>query len=93
MGFLRRRERPHPPMVTPADEAVTPHCDARVLHAPGTCFYCDQHPQWQQLRMLWGVAFTGRQPADGEIACPSDFLRGLNASAAWPGNRARRDPT
>lgn len=39
-----------------------PHCDARILHAPGECEYCDLHPEWQELRKMWGIAFTGHLP-------------------------------
>ena len=39
-----------------------PHCDARILHAPGECEYCDLHPEWQELRKVWGIAFTGHLP-------------------------------
>ena len=39
-----------------------PHCDQRVLHAPGECQYCDMCPEWQQLRVAWGIAFTGHAP-------------------------------
>lgn len=44
-----------------------PHCDQRILHAPGECEFCDACPQWQQLRKAWGIAFTGHMPAvDGD---------------------------
>lgn len=59
-----------------------PHCDQRVLHAPGECEYCDRHPQWQALRVAWGIAFTGHAPetpADtpwlAQLPCPADFNR------------------
>lgn len=66
-----------------------PHCDERVLHAPGECRYCDIYPEWQQLRKLWGIAYTGHQPIDNEMSCPSDFARGLGAAGQWwSGNRA-----
>lgn len=66
-----------------------PHCDASVLHGPGKCRYCDARSDWQELRQLWGIAFTGETPTDHQIACPSDFRRGLGgAGRQWPGNRA-----
>ena len=65
---------------------VAPHCDQSVLHAPGTCPYCDDRPQWQALRVVWRIAYTGEQPTDGQIACPSDFRRGLGGAHVWPGN-------
>lgn len=37
-----------------------PHrADRTALHAPGRCPACDEHPDWQALRILWGVPFTG----------------------------------
>lgn len=66
-----------------------PHCDASVLHAPGECRWCDARSDWQELRKLWGIAFTGKQPTERQIACPSDFRRGFDgAGRQWPGNRA-----
>lgn len=64
-----------------------PHCDQRVLHAPGECKYCDAHPLWQELRQAWGIAFTGYLPEDKELPCPSDNARGLNGAHVWGGNR------
>lgn len=54
-----------------------PHCDQRILHAPGECEYCDGHPEWQQLRIDWCVCFTGHEP-DGIntwVRCPADVAR------------------
>ena len=42
--------------------AQFPHCDTRVLHAPGECEFCDGQPVWQALRRAWGIAFTGHPP-------------------------------
>lgn len=36
-----------------------PHCDPRILHAPGTCEYCDQSGL-QEVREAWGIAFTNK---------------------------------
>jgi hypothetical protein len=49
--------------------AQFPHCDQRVLHAPGECEYCDRHPDWQALRKAWGIAFTGHAPRAGLPRC------------------------
>jgi len=82
------------------DEMTAPHCDPAILHAPGECKFCDAQPEWQALRQLWGICFTGHQPvivSDGTftayelIACPSDIRRPGNVAGQWPGNRAARD--
>lgn len=74
-------------------ELTPPHCDQAILHAPGECRYCDEHPDWQALRRLWGIAFTGHQPVLGEqweeIACPSDIRRLGGLAARWPGNQSK----
>jgi hypothetical protein len=66
-----------------------PHCDPRVLHAPGECVYCDSNPGWQELRQAWGIAFTGYTPEEKELPCPADYARG-DTHALWPGNRAAK---
>lgn len=63
-----------------------PHCDAAVLHAPGACDYCDRHPDWQELRATWGIAYTGQPPTDDQLPCPSDYRRGTDGAHVWPGN-------
>ena len=50
--------------------AQFPHCDQRILHAPGECNYRDGQPLWQELRRSWGIAFTGHKPLAGMIPCP-----------------------
>lgn len=62
-----------------------PHCDPRILHAPGVCKYCDDHPEWQELRETWGICFTG-EFAEGFTPCPADVDRG-EKHAQWGGNR------
>lgn len=70
-----------------------PHCDPRILHAPGECEYCDERPDWQKLRQIWGIAFTGKEPSTKEpgrqeLPCPADFNRGIS-HRKWGGNQAR----
>lgn len=67
-----------------------PHCDQRILHAPGECEYCDNHAEWQALRLAWGVAFTGYEPDESkhELPCPADHARG-DKHKLWGGNIAR----
>lgn len=76
-----------PDQVEPEQLARYPHCDSRVLHAPGECDYCDQHPDWQALRAEgWRINFTGHADPD-KAPCPSDAQRGLGGAHIWPGNR------
>lgn len=68
-----------------------PHCDPRILHAPGECQFCDAHPIWQALRLAWGIAFTGYEPEGKELPCPADHARG-NHHTQWHGNTAQPIP-
>lgn len=62
-----------------------PHCDNKVLHAPGQCEYCDEHPDWQHLRQVWGICFTG-EPNPNKIPCPAEQARPLESINKWGGN-------
>lgn len=62
-----------------------PHCDSRILHAPGECKFCDMHPDWQELRKVWGINFTGGTER-GLSPCPADHARG-SSHQRWHGNR------
>jgi len=75
--------------------AWAPHCDARVLHAPTECPYCDQYPEWQHYRVVAGIAFTGQTPKDNnyDTECPSDHWRGLAGAHDWPGNTPEGYPS
>lgn len=64
-----------------------PHCDSAVLHAPGTCEYCDEFPEWQRARQAWGIAFTSYPPKNGQLPCPSEVRRDIDVINKWPGNR------
>lgn len=76
-----------------------PHCDARILHAPGECEFCDLHPEWQELCKAWMVAFTGHEPktslhAGTQVPCPADFNRPAGSRSdhrMWSGNVATAD--
>jgi len=65
-----------------------PHCDQRVLHAPGECEYCDCHAEWQALRVAWGIAFTNYEPEGSELPCPANHARGDGVNR-WGGNVAK----
>lgn len=67
-----------------------PHCDPRILHAPGECEFCDKHKDWQELRLKWGIAFTGFEPEGTELPCPADHARG-DAHTKWYGNVATKN--
>lgn len=75
------------PKQAPYKISQYPHCDQRVLHAPGDCEYCDKHPMWQALRKGWGISFTGYIPEGTEVGCPSEAARPLEKIEAWPGNQ------
>lgn len=70
-----------------------PHCDARVLHAPGECKFCDESGL-QDVRRAWGIAFSGHKPEVDEygrleMTCPADLARPAGSSSdyrQWGGN-------
>lgn len=66
-----------------------PHCDPKVLHAPGECQHCDKHPEWQALRQIWAIAFTGYDAQQGELPCPAENARGRANCQAWGGNKPK----
>lgn len=82
-------------------QVTYPHCDWRVLHSPGTCEYCDMHPDWQKERADNNVLFTD-DPRNSEIIdnwlltgqttserpCPAMKARGP-ACQIWAGNKAK----
>jgi hypothetical protein len=77
-----------------------PHCDPRILHAPeDNCEFCNMHPEWQELRQMWGIAFTGHSYdkqgnplPDGNggviLPCPAQYNRGMTSVNGWHGNVA-----
>ncbi len=69
---------------------TSPHCDARVLHAPGECSICDEYaPSAQADRIARGVNFTGHADLNKEF-CPADIARGLAGAHVWHGNRPKK---
>jgi hypothetical protein len=69
------------------EEDIMPHCDTRILHAPGECQYCDGRPDLQKARERMGINFTGHKE-EGKGPCPADSIRG-DTHTEWGGNRAR----
>lgn len=62
-----------------------PHCDAKILHSPGVCVYCDEHPDWQAYRLAAGVNFSDTD--DPQLApCPSTHFRSGEIRDRWYGN-------
>lgn len=60
-----------------------PHCDQRILHAPeDNCSVCNVHPEWQQLRVLWGINFTGHNDST-KLPCPAEVERPLDSINRW----------
>lgn len=76
------------------DLGTFPHCDQMVLHAPSECEYCDTRPDLQELRQVWGIAFTGQTVANfpggvQHLPCPADYNRPPGSRSDhrnWPGN-------
>lgn len=68
---------------------IFPHCDPRILHAPGECEFCDKHSDWQALRQIWGITFTGYEPEGKELPDPATHIRGFDNANAWCGNKAK----
>lgn len=62
-----------------------PHCDQRILHAPGVCEFCDKQQEWQELRQAWGINFTGQHDPE-KIICPAEQARTLENMEKWYGN-------
>lgn len=69
-----------------------PHCDARILHAPGECKYCDWFPQRQQDRITQSINFTG-QTDPKKAPCPAMFFRDADSLAHWGGNQPQKCKT
>jgi hypothetical protein len=68
-----------------------PHCDPRVLHAPGDCSVCDEQPALQRAREVAGVNFTGGTDPS-KAPCPSDLARGPGVAERWRGNAPKPAP-
>lgn len=68
------------------NELPLPHCDQSILHAPGTCDFCDKYPYAQALRAQWRINFTGEHD-DDKAPCPSEYFRSGELRDRWPGNR------
>lgn len=65
---------------------VPPHCDPTILHAPGSCKWCDLYPEWQNLRRTWSINFTNEYDIE-KAPCPSVYFREVGARDRWGGNR------
>lgn len=69
------------------DDRPAPHCDPSILHGPDSgCTFCNECPDWQALREMWQINFTGEYDTD-KAPCPSVYFRSVSDRDAWPGNR------
>jgi hypothetical protein len=67
------------------ERCYAPHCDSSILHAPNVCKYCDEYPDWQELRKTWRINFTNEYDTE-KAPCPSTYFREVGNRDAWPGN-------
>lgn len=73
--------------MTERERAWAPHCDQAILHSPGSCWACDQYPDWQEYRIRSLIAFSDEDPVpDGKAPCPSTYFRNPQTRDLWPGN-------
>ena len=63
-----------------------PHCDARIMHIPGVCTFCDASGL-QEVRACWGKAYTGQEPEGDQAPCPANEARSDESLYSWGGNR------
>ncbi len=73
---------------TLSEELCGPHCDGKILHAPGVCDDCDQFPVFQFVRKLWGINYTEEGDLN-KLPCPAEAYRGTGHKQ-WTGNRPFR---
>lgn len=69
-----------------------PHCDAYVLHLPGTCEYCDlpKNKPLHNYRAANNINHTGENnPA--KLPCPAEARRPKDIIDKWHGNRAAKE--
>lgn len=63
-----------------------PHCDSRVLHAPGECEYCDRYAaDLQAQRIDQRINFTGYEDPD-LLPDPATQARPVETINKWGGN-------
>lgn len=68
-GDRSRSARPQFEQYVAVTRGKAPHPDPTVLHPPGVCEACDHRAEWQTLREIWGLPFTGQlTPATPEVA-------------------------
>lgn len=82
----KTRARFSAPLTVDKPSRTWPHCDQRVLHAPGECDTCDEHARdLQDVRFAWGINFTGQHDPT-KYLCPAEYRRSLGAINRWGGN-------
>lgn len=70
-----------------------PHCDHLVLHAPGTCIFCDSAPYraLHYARALQRIGYTNHPCPEGFRPCPATIMRSPERIERWRGNVATKD--
>lgn len=72
-----------------------PHCDHRIVHAPGECNICDEYsPMLQYIREMYNINYTGHHDivnSRGEqmLPDPAEVARPLSIINRWGGNTAK----
>lgn len=84
-------KKKHKPLILiDATSFQFPHCDPRILHAPGECIVCDQSGL-QVIRDAWNINFTTAKQDTKKSPCPAIRDRGLEGCLAWTNNRPRKN--
>lgn len=69
------------------DRELNPHCDNQILHSPGKCKYCDDHPDAQTYRKMLHLKFTDEM-SEGDSVLPGGERTKARAER-WGGNQAK----
>lgn len=62
----------------------SPHCDARVLHSPGLCTFCDEAESLQDYRKRLNLKFTDELQANEPLLPGEDRTKG--SAEGWSRN-------
>jgi hypothetical protein len=65
-----------------------PHCDSDILHALGSCIYCDGRTELHKAREVLRINYTGQHDKD-KLLCPAEVGRSTEKMELWYGNIPR----